>query len=85
MSTPTQEQDQYILSIEEAIAKLPDGEYIHTFRQAGPALIGADWSREDMMKAIDKFTFELTGERATSIGHGMAFCDEHGWVFVETK
>lgn len=73
------------LSIQEAFALLPDGEYIHTFRQAGNALLGADWERREILKAFNKYEVEVTGEHAQSIGHGVAFCDEHGWVFVETK
>jgi hypothetical protein len=70
---------------EQAIALLPNGENIHTFRQAGPTLIGADWEREDIIAAMDKYRFELTGPAASSMGHGMAFEDEYGLVFVETK
>ncbi|MEN6312754.1 MAG: hypothetical protein ABFD25_00745 [Clostridiaceae bacterium] len=73
------------LSPADAIALLPDGEYIHTFRQAGPTLIGADWERNDMIKALNKYEAEVTGEQAQAMNHGMAFCDDYGWVFVETK
>ena len=73
------------LSKEEAREMLVDSDSVHTFRQAGQMLIGADWSREDMFKAINTYDFELTGERAANMNHGMAFHDENGAVFVETK
>ena len=75
-----------ILKPDEAIAMLSDAEYIHTFRQSmDGALIGADWARQDIMDALKKYTAELTGEHAQALKHGIAFCDNHGWVFVETK
>lgn len=76
----------YKLTKNEALAILPDKEDIHTFRQGGGnCLIGADWSREEILEMIDENQFELTGELATNMGHGMAFQDEFGWIFVETK
>jgi hypothetical protein len=81
--------ERQLLTKEEAIAKLPDKEYIHTFRQANnpfaTALIGAGWDKNEIISAMDNYEFELSGERATSMNHGMAFQDEHGWCFVETK
>jgi len=76
--------ERRVLTKEEVISMLPDGN-IHTFRQAGNTLIGADWERNSMLKAINKYEVELTGEQAASMGHGMAFCDDLGWVFVQTK
>jgi len=79
-----QDNERRVLSKEEALAMLPFKKHVHTFRQAGPILIGADWDRKAILDALDKFEFELTGEQAQSMGHGMAFCDTNGWVFVET-
>lgn len=74
------------LTKEEAIAMLPDGDSIHTFRNPAPSvLVGADWEREEILKAINKYDFELTGEAASAMDHGMAFKDEYGWCFVETR
>ena len=75
----------YKLTKEEAIAMLGDKEFIHTFRDSDISLIGAEWSRKEILEAIDEFQFELTGETATKMGHGMAFKDNYGWLFVETK
>lgn len=73
--------DIVFLTKEQAIAMLPDGDYIHTFR----GFVGADWSRNEIMGAIEKYQFELTGPNATAMNHGMGFRDEHGWVFVSTR
>ncbi|MBK5239861.1 hypothetical protein [Clostridium sp.] len=76
----------YKLTKTEAIEMLPDTDYIHTFRQGDVnCLIGADWTREKMLEMINENQFELTGFYATNMGHGMAFQDELGWIFVETK
>lgn len=77
--------DREYITKEQAIALLPDGEYIHTYRQIGPNLIGADWERSEIINAMDKYKFELTGPLASSMGHGMAFEDEHGFLFIATK
>jgi len=71
----------------EAISMLPDGDSIHTFRQAafGGTLLGADWDRTDILDALRKYSAELTGEIATDMGHGLAFADPTGYVFVQTK
>jgi len=79
-------EDKILLSYDEAIKLLPDKETIHAIKQAGPMLIGADWGREDVLKAMKKSkTIEVTGEHAQSSGHGLAFYDEQGPVFIEAK
>ncbi len=77
--------ERIVLTKEQAINMLPNKEMIHTFRQGGPTLIGADWDKKDLIEAINKYEVELTGEQARSMGHGMALYDEHGWLFIETK
>lgn len=78
-------EERVKLTKEQVLSILPDGENIHTFRQAGNSLIGADWEREEILKALEKYDFELSGEVATRMRHGIAFRDEYGWVFVHTK
>lgn len=87
----TMSEDRFILTFDEAIAMLPEGEHIHTFVSSG-FLIGADWMREEI---IDGFRnapdggLQLSGEVASSMGHGLCFwhgpIDKGRWVFVETK
>ena len=72
------------LSREQARAMLPDGDTVHTFRGA-IVPVGADWPRQKILDAIERYQFELTGPMATAMGHGMGFSDEHGQVFVATK
>ena len=79
------------ITVEEAVDLLPDGDYIHTFFNMPFGLLGADWSREDV---IDKFKtsdkIELTGEQARSLGHGLAVYNndtkkQSEILFVETN
>lgn len=78
------------ITADEAIGLLPEGEYIHTFRESGLALIGADWLREEIIELIIKSDcLELTGEGARSMGHGLAIYDhdakmQSDILFVET-
>jgi len=79
--------DRVAITPAEAISMLPDGDSIHTFRQAafGGPLIGADWDRTDIENALEKYSAELTGEISTNRGYGLAFADPTGYVFVQTK
>jgi len=79
------DEERVVLTIEQAENLIADGEYVHTFRQGGFMLIGADWKREDILEALKIYPPELSGVSATSIGHGLVFIDKAGPVFVETK
>ena len=76
------------LTYDEAVALLPDGDTVHTFLQAGPTLLGADWDRAKILELLRQADpeIELTGPAAQSMGHGMAAYDEDGTpVFIETR
>lgn len=78
------------LTLEEAISILPDGDVIHTQIQKGMMLIGADWSREDIIDKIQKSErIEITGPHARAMGYGLALCGKNAKyqsdiLFVET-
>ena len=78
------------ITYEEAVSLLPDGEYVHTFYNAGVGLIGADWSKEEILDKLRKSdVIELTGNQARSMGHGMcAYNNDTKWhseiLFIET-
>lgn len=80
---------QKYLTPEEAIEMLPDDEYVHTFRQSGidgiGVLMGADWNRSDVIDAINKYKPQLSGQTASSMGHGIVLEDDRGFVFIETN
>lgn len=73
------------LTTEEAIRRLPDREMIHTIREAGPFILGADCPREKVLARIEKFEVEESGPRASASGHGLCLKDEIGWLFIEAN
>jgi hypothetical protein len=82
-------EKRHFLTVDEAISILPDGDSIHTFRDAA-VLIGADWSRKDIIDAIQKSELrEITGPGARGSGHGLAVYPKNAIyhsdiLFVET-
>lgn len=77
--------EKKIITKDEAVSRLQDGEYIHTFVNPGGMLIGADWPRSKVLEAFSEFQIEETGETAQRMNHGLAFNDGKRYVFVETK
>ena len=78
------------LTKEEAIGLLPDGELVHTFINGGFGLVGADWTREDIIDKINTAgRTELTGPMARGTGHGLVIFPPNAkyqsdLLFVET-
>ena len=54
--------ERVILTEEQALAMLPEGDQIHTFRDGGIALLGADWNRADLEQAIRVNKCEVGGK-----------------------
>lgn len=60
------------ISPEQAISVLPDGDSVHTFYNPGFGLVGADWSKEEIVdKLRNSDRIELTGPMARNMGHGI--------------
>lgn len=80
------EDEKEFITFEEAVKMLPDGDYVHTFRSSAPGIvIGADWSREDLLEKMKKAGLELSGAAATAMKHGIALIDDQGPLFIATK
>lgn len=77
--------DRVMLSFEDAVAMLPDGEFIHTFRPGRGFALGADWEREEIIQAIKTGSPELSGETATAMGHGLVIQNNGSYLFIETR
>lgn len=78
-----------IITSEEAIELLPEGDEIHTFYNMGAMLIGADWEREEVIEKLEAVdVIELTGECARSMEHGICAynhgCLQDEVLFIET-
>lgn len=72
------------VSTNDAIKMLPDGEHIHTFRNAAGMLLGADWDRKDIIIAIKRYGVEFSGEQAKAMKHGLVLNDG-SFLFIATK
>ena len=60
------------ITADQAISVLPDGDSVHTFYNPGFGLMGADWSRDDVVdKLRSSDIIELTGPGARGISHGI--------------
>ena len=71
------------LSFDEAIKLIPDREEIHTFRNPGGMLLGADWDRAKLLDAMRKSpAIQVSGETAQRMGHGLVIEDD-GLLFIE--
>ena len=77
--------DRKVITFDQAVSMLPDGDTVHTFLQAGFGLIGADWPRENILADFEKYEVELTGPAATAMDHGLGFHDGKHFVFVATN
>lgn len=78
--------DVVLLSYDEAVALLPDGERIHTILDSGIALLGAGWDRDQvlgLLRTTDRR--EVTGPAAQAMGHGLAAFRDGEPVFIETR
>ena len=78
--------EQQFISSDAAIAMLPDRDRINTFRQTGIGLLGADWDRTEIVKAIENGKPQLAGETAMKMGHALVISEiGSGPLFIETK
>lgn len=77
------EQKKCILDKEQALSLLPKGRNIHTFRNGGMAIIGADWPRADIKDAIKNNVCEIGGDDCRRMGHGLVV-HIGGPLFVQT-
>lgn len=74
-----------LLTLGEAIKRLPEGDMVHTFRQLGPVLIGANYKRNELIDAMwNAVEIEVAGPAAQAMKHGLVICDEEGALFIAT-
>ena len=76
--------EKVILTPEQALSMLPDGDQIHTFRSMGFALIGCDWSRSSLEQEIREKQCEVGGDQCQAMNHGLViWTSETEPLFVE--
>ena len=65
--------DRLVITADEAISLLPEGEYVHNFMQGGMALIGCDYERAEAESALrTAIEIEIAGSMARSMKHPIA-------------
>lgn len=78
--------EKVILTPEQALSMLPDGDQIHTFRSMGFALIGCDWSRSGLEKEIREKQCEVGGDQCQAMNHGLVvWTSETEPLFIECR
>jgi len=78
--------DEVLMSYDEAVALLPDGDRIHTFVNPAGILIGADWDRDGVLSLLrDADRREVSGPAAQSFGHGLAAWRDGKPVFIQAR
>ena len=77
--------EKEVIEFDAAARRLPNSEQVHTFRQAGFAILGAGWDKASILNAMRKATeIQVTGPQAQAMNHGLCIFDEHGPLFIET-
>ena len=72
------------LPFDEAVKLLPKGPTVHTFRQAGLMMLGADHERDTLLEAMKAAPeILITGPSAQAMKHGLAIRDDTGVLFIE--
>ena len=74
-----------VLTKEQALSMLGEGETIHTFRLVGLAKVGYSLSRAVIMEAIESSACELGGPECQKMNHGLVILVDGVRVFVECK
>lgn len=80
--------EREFITPKQAIEMLPDGEFIHTFRNPRGILVGADWSRQDILEAIHKAgkeNLEIGVEQCQRMNHGLVLWEGNDPLFIATK
>lgn len=76
-----------VVPIEEAIQRIGDGEYVHTFMSSPIALLGADHERAGLIDKMREKGVEDAGAQASAMGHTLVIVDyaDGAPLFIEAK
>lgn len=80
------EEEKIVLTPDEAISLLADGEIVHNFAQTSFALVGCDYDRAEAVEAIRTATsLEIGGPACKSLNHALAVHEKTGrYTFFAT-
>lgn len=74
-----------LLSYDQAVSMLADGDDVHVFLNPNGMLIGADWSRQSVLDMIRVGAPQIGGDACLSMGHGLVCKHEGRFHFVATR
>jgi len=76
-----------LITFDQAVSLLNDGEIIHTFRNGPGMLLGVDYNRNGILSLMKKHesTLEIGGEKCRKFEHGVVLNDGTGNLFIETN
>lgn len=76
--------DKIIITPDQAIDALLDGETVHNFIQSGPMMLGCDYSREHAIKAIrNADSIEIGGDACKGMKHPLVVWKDDKYSFFE--
>lgn len=80
-------EDSVKLTVEQAISCLNDGDTIHTFLNPNGALVGADYSRDKVIKILKKNPdkIEIGGPTSRKFKHALIVWEEDRPLFIEAN
>jgi hypothetical protein len=74
------------LTFERAVELLNDGEEIHVFLNPNGMLVGADWSRKEILKLLkDAESIEVGGPSCINLKHGLVAWHGNRPHFIESR
>jgi len=79
-------QEKIFLTAEQAIGLLSNEEDIHTFRSWTGILIGADWSRNELIRSFQSAgneDIQIGGDQCKAMGHGLVLFTGNDPLFIE--
>lgn len=79
--------DRLFITKKQAIGLLPKGKQVHTFVNPNGMLIGADWSKKELIEKINNSKdndLEIGGETCKGLKHALIMHSDNRVLFVET-
>ena len=77
--------DNPTIPLKEALTLIAEGEYVHTFRNTAGILVGCDWERSHLIRAMSETEVKFSGEPATQLNHGINIINNGSYLFIATR
>jgi hypothetical protein len=78
--------EKQLLNYDQAVALLNEGDTIHVFVNPNGMLVGADWSRKEVLKLLKEADeIQIGGEQCIAFKHGLVATSGARNHFIESK